>query len=162
MAACDMGKWDGMVTHGGTRAWELACSSRCLSWARGSSSVRVVEACITPGSCCLFHSVFHSSRLAPVNPCDAFSWSCWSRTLMAAGAIKNIHVYSYHWFHCVSSRHWPSPLTLQDAVRIAQGLLLTSSPMAKSQKKPGPRGGRHLRSSHGQGDPVNNVDSDFL
>ena len=33
--------------------------------------------------------------------------------------------------------HWPSPLTHQDAARITQGLLLTSSPMAKSQKKPG-------------------------
>ena len=33
--------------------------------------------------------------------------------------------------------NWPSPLTLQEAARIAQGLLLTSSPIAKSQKKPG-------------------------
>ena len=41
------------------------------------------------------------------------------------------------YFHRVSSRHWPSPLTHKDAARITQGLLLTSSPMAKSQKKPG-------------------------
>ena len=45
------------------------------------------------------------------------------------------------YFHRVSSRHWPSPLTHQDAARITQGLLLTSSRinsrMAKSQKKPG-------------------------
>ena len=41
------------------------------------------------------------------------------------------------YIHHVSSRHWPSPLTHQDAARIAQGLLLTSSRMAKSQKKPG-------------------------
>ena len=39
------------------------------------------------------------------------------------------------------STHWPSPLTHQDAARITQGLLLTSSRMAKSQKKPG--GVRH-------------------
>ena len=39
----------------------------------------------------------------------------------------------------LASRHWPSPLTQthQDAARITQGLLLTSSRMAKSQKKPG-------------------------
>ena len=41
------------------------------------------------------------------------------------------------YFHRVSSRHSPSPLTHQDAARITQGLLLTSSRMAKSQKKPG-------------------------
>ena len=41
------------------------------------------------------------------------------------------------YIHRVSSRFWPSPLTHQDAARIAQRLLLTSSPMAKSQKKPG-------------------------
>ena len=32
----------------------------------------------------------------------------------------------------------PSPFTHQDAARITQGLLLTSSPMAKSQKHAGP------------------------
>ena len=45
------------------------------------------------------------------------------------------------YLHRVSSRHWPSPLTHQDAAWITQGLLLTSSRMAKSQKKPG-RGAR--------------------
>ena len=30
------------------------------------------------------------------------------------------------YFHRVTSRHWPSPLTHQDAARITQGLLLTS------------------------------------
>ena len=49
------------------------------------------------------------------------------------------------YIHRVSSRHWPSPLTHQDAARIAQRLLLTSSPMAKSQKKPG--GGAPCRDS---------------
>ena len=46
---------------------------------------------------------------------------------------KNVFTY----FHRASSRHWPSPLTRQDAAWITQGLLLTSSRMAKSQKKPG-------------------------
>ena len=35
----------------------------------------------------------------------------------------------------IASRHWPSPLTHQDAARITQGLLLTSSPMAKTAKR---------------------------
>ena len=79
------------------------------------------------------------------------------------------------YFHRVPSRHWPSPLTHQDAARITQGLLLTSSRMAKSQKKPpaGYRRGcaiaiaimgrrRSLSSCRGQGsiessNPRNNV-----
>ena len=49
------------------------------------------------------------------------------------------------YFHRVSSRHWPSPFTHQDAARITQGLLLTSSRMAKSQTEARRRGGGGVR-----------------
>ena len=44
------------------------------------------------------------------------------------------------YFHRVTSRHWPSPLTHQDAARITQGLLKKIADKlanGKSQKKPG-------------------------
>ena len=44
------------------------------------------------------------------------------------------------YFHRVSSRHWPSPLTHQDAARITQGLLLTSRGRGSScARAPPPR-----------------------
>ena len=64
-----------------------------------------------------------------------------NRPIVALLLIENVFVcctrFIRIYIHRVSSRHWPSPLTLQEAARIAQGLLLTSSPIAKSQKKPG-------------------------
>ena len=52
------------------------------------------------------------------------------------------------YFHRVSSRHWPSPLTHQDAARITQGLLLASSRMAIRAKK-SQAGVRHRDSDYG-------------
>ena len=54
------------------------------------------------------------------------------------------------YIHRVSSRHWPSPLTHQDAARITQGLLLTSSPMWQRAKR-SPAGVRHRDSDFGAG-----------
>ena len=49
------------------------------------------------------------------------------------------------YFHRVSSRHWPSPLTHQDAARITQGLLLTSSRIYGKEPKEARRPAPHNR-----------------
>ena len=118
------------------------CVSVCLSVCRpvcrpkfGSAKVRA-----------LWHSSLFSNRLNHECPSllvvsHRASRSRKNRLVVESPLIEDVFVWCTlflrMYIHRVSSRHWPSPLTHQDAARIEQGLLLTSSPMAKSQKKPG-------------------------
>ena len=94
----------------------------------------------------LWHSSLFSNRLNHECPSllvvsHRASRSRKNRLVVESPLIEDVFVWCTlflrMYIHRVSSRHWPSPLTHQDAARIEQGLLLTSSPMAKSQKKPG-------------------------